>query len=53
MFLHGGVVIVQVFPHTFVHKAYSAPDAVLVANVARDLVKKKENLPSPECHGEA
>ena len=38
MFLHGGVVIVQVFPHTIVDKAYSAPDVVLVAVVACDLV---------------
>ncbi|KAK2570719.1 hypothetical protein P5673_004409 [Acropora cervicornis] len=37
VFLHGGVVIVQVFPHTIVDKAYSAPDVVLVAVVACDL----------------
>ena len=38
VFLHGGVVIVQVFRHTIVDKAYSAPDVVLVAVVACDLV---------------
>ena len=38
VFLHGGVVIVQVFSHTIVDKAYSAPDVVLVAVVACDLV---------------
>ena len=46
MFLHGGVVIVQVFPHTIVDKAYSAPDVVLVAVAAYDLVnlRNKHNL---------
>ena len=38
VFLHGGVIIVQVFFDTIVDKACSAPDVMLVAVVARDLV---------------
>ena len=38
MFLHGGVIIVQVFSHTIVDKACSAPDVVLVAVVTRDFI---------------
>ena len=38
VFLHGGVIIVQVFSHTIEDKARSAPDVMLVAVVACDLV---------------
>ena len=38
MFLHGGVIIVQVFSYTIVDKACSVPDVMLVAVVAHDLV---------------
>ena len=38
MFLHGGVIIVQVFSYMIVDKACSAPDVMLAAVVAHDLV---------------
>ena len=37
VFLHGGLIIVQVFSYTIVDKACSAPDVVLIAVVTRDL----------------
>ena len=37
MFLYGGVFIFELFPHTIVDKACSAPDVVLIAVVTRDL----------------
>ena len=38
MFLHGGVVIVQVFFYKILDEACSAPDVVLVAVFTCDLV---------------
>ena len=38
MFLHGGVIIVQLFSYMIVDKACSAPDVVLVAVVTRYLI---------------
>ena len=40
VFLHGGVIIVQVFSYTIVDKACGAPDVLLVAVVTRDLVNR-------------
>ncbi|XP_068731191.1 uncharacterized protein [Montipora capricornis] len=51
VFLHGGGVVVQVFSHTIVDKAYSAPDVMLVAVVACDLgCKNTTNYPKEECY---
>ena len=38
MFLHGEVIVVQVFSYTIVDKAGNAPDVVLVAVVTLHLV---------------
>ena len=38
VFLHGGVIIVQVFSHTIVDKACSAPDVMLVVVVTGHMV---------------
>ena len=40
VFLHGGVIIVQVFSYTIVDKACGAPDVLLVTVVTCDLVNR-------------
>ena len=40
VFLHGGIVTVQVFSYMIVDKACGAPDVPLVAVVTRDLVNR-------------
>ena len=44
MFLHGGVIINQVFFYAVVDKAFSTFDVVLVAAVAREYISLARNI---------